>query len=92
MTAAMPAKEREWWEVNGYLAGRPIGNDTWICVAPMLYTFRLMLCTPDYVMDFYCYPDRVRALSAFELWDGEGDPPDGWVKHHATGRRREVRS
>lgn len=79
--------ERTWWEENGYLAGKPLSDDIWICVAPMLFTFRLMICTTDYVFDFYCYPSLARALEAFNAWTGRGDPLDGWVKHHGTGRR-----
>jgi hypothetical protein len=82
------ASERSWWQDEGYLAGREIGGGLWICVARMLFTFRLMVCDPGFVHDFYCYPDLADVLLAFADWDGTGDPVDGWVRHHGSGRRR----
>jgi len=82
-----PAVARTWWEEHGYLRGKPIGDDgLWICLAKMMFTYRLMICTTDGVLDFYCYPRPLLpiALAAFEVWDGEGHPIDGWVKHHGA--------
>jgi hypothetical protein len=78
----------EWWEQHGYYAGRELDDGLWLCAAPMLFTTRLMICTPDSVHEFWCYPDRATALAAFEVFDGHGDPLDGWVKHHPSMRRR----
>jgi hypothetical protein len=80
--------EQPWWAQHGYLAGKPIDGGLWICVAPMTFTFRLMICTPHFVEDFYCYPGLGDALAAYNAWDGHGDPLDGWVKHFSTDRRR----
>ena len=38
--------------------------------------------------DGYCYASAVRAIVAASLWDGDGDPLDGWHRHPKTGRRR----
>ncbi len=37
----------------------------------------------------YCYQDPGVALVAAALWDGEGDPIDGWHRNPFDGRRRE---
>ncbi len=80
----MSTLTEDWWRQHGYLAGRQIGEDLWLCVAPMLFTFRVMLCSEGYVHSFFCYEDLGLALAAFELWDGVGSNPiEGWTKHHA---------
>lgn len=38
--------------------------------------------------DGWCYHDLVLVMQAATQWDGEGDPPDGWVRQLSTGRRR----
>lgn len=73
---------KEWWAEQGYIYGRDIGDGLWICVAPMLFTFRLMLCTEGYVIDFYCYERSADALAAAAMWDGRSEPAEGWVKAH----------
>lgn len=83
----------EWWVQQGYLAGKPLEGGLWVCLADMMFTYRLMLCdpTPGGVHEFYCYPKErglVSALTAFFAWDGEGDPQDGWVKAMPGERRR----
>lgn len=81
--------ERSWWQQNGYIYGRQLDDELWVCVAPMLFTFRLMLCTSGYVLDFYCYENPHDALNAALLWDGKSEPIEGWVKSHtrAHGER-----
>lgn len=81
--------DRPWWVAQGYLYGRDIGEGLWICVAPMLFTFRLMLCTTEGVLDFYCYERPFTALAAAEAWAGTGEPVAGWVKSmtRAQGER-----
>lgn len=34
----------------------------------------------------YCYPRASDALSALATWDGQGDPPEGWVKEKISER------
>lgn len=79
-----------WWQRMGYLAGKEIGDGLWVCLAPMIYTWRLMVCTEVEVMEFWCYPskDLARAIDAFTAFDGHGDPLAGWVRHHPSERRR----
>lgn len=82
-----------WWQRNGYLYGREIGGGLWICVAPMITTLRIMVCDEISVFEFWCYPyDSVSmgyVLTAAEEFNGNGDPAEGWVKHHPSGRRNE---
>lgn len=80
----------EWWQKEKYLAGKQVEGDLWICLAKMMFTYRLMICDPGSVYEFYCYPyeNLGRALDAFEKWDGHGDPIDGWVKHFPSERRQ----
>lgn len=82
-------REVEWWKDHGYLYGKPIGGGLWICLAKMMFTYRLMLCSEWAVEEFYCYPhERLPiAIQAFAAWEGIGDPLDGWVKHHPSHRR-----
>lgn len=36
----------------------------------------------------YVYPSPKLAIEAAGAWDGNGDAPVGWIRHHQTGRRR----
>ncbi len=80
-----------WWEENGYVAGKEIGGGLWVCVAPMITTWRIMICDPGSVFEFWCYPRGTHPVDAvlgfFDQFDGTGDPEPGWVKHHPSGRR-----
>lgn len=84
--------ELTWWQRHGYIAGKHLEHGVWIVLMPMITTYRLAVCTESSVLDFFCYPygttTRDQAMAAFDAWDGQGEPADGWVKHHATGRRR----
>lgn len=75
--------ETPWWKEHGYIAGKAIEGGLWLCVAPMIYTLRMMICDETSVMEFWCYPkNRLGAvLIAFEGWDGKGPPMEGWTKH-----------
>lgn len=36
----------------------------------------------------YCYPHASTAIKAAQVWDGQGDPPVGWVRAlDGSGRR-----
>lgn len=41
------------------------------------------------ILDGFCYESVGRAIEAATLWDGQGDPLDGWHRNPYTGRRRE---
>lgn len=79
-------EEPLWWQENGYLAGKDVGGGWWVCLAEMAYTYRVMLCTPLYVGEHYCYPkdDFDLALKAWIIWDGKNgeEVPDGYTRHH----------
>lgn len=36
----------------------------------------------------YTYPSMEAAWAAVLDWDGKGDPPDGWIRHKPSNRRR----
>lgn len=72
--------ESVWWVQHGYLAGKSIGGDVWICLARMLYTWRVMLCTDDFVYGFACYTDPDLARAAYDAWDGTGLPLAGYTR------------
>lgn len=61
----------------------------WRGLYPYLYTLAIVrapLLTFD--IDRWCYDDPEIAIRCFEAWDGQGDPPDGWIKHVNTNRCR----
>lgn len=90
-----PETTPEWWEKHNYLAGKEIGEGSWLCLAPMIYTFRVMVCDPWGAMEFYCYDNLIDAAAAFHMWDGQGEiPMPGWTKHHGSpaGRRKAIAS
>jgi hypothetical protein len=37
----------------------------------------------------FCYANPARAIEAAAVWDGIGDPLDGWHRNPFDGRRRE---
>ena len=49
---------------------------------------RLCYSVDDMIVDGWCYADPAVALAAAVLWDGSGDPLDGWHRNPFTGRRR----
>jgi hypothetical protein len=62
-----------------------------VCVMLMIFNFRITIGDDLTVFDGWCYPQDLGkefVISAAESWDGEGDPPDGWIKQISTGRRR----
>lgn len=78
----MPDLNPTWWQKNGYLRGKEIGGGLWVCLAPMIFTWRLMLCAEDFVYGFACY-DKAKldlALEAFDAWDGTGLPLGGYTR------------
>jgi hypothetical protein len=86
-----------WWTKHGYLAGKQLTGDCrlplWLCVAEMAYTWRLMVCdqADAGVHEFWCYPkekfSNAEVIVFMFEFDGNGDPHEGWVKHHPSQRR-----
>lgn len=74
----------------GALYQRELDDGRVIVVYQMFYNARICIGPanePTYD-DAWCYPDQATALKAAAEWDGEGDPPVGWIKQVGTGRRR----
>ena len=61
-----------------------------ITVMRMIFNTRICIgpTGAGYYDDGWCYPDQQTAIEAAKAWDGEGDPPEGWIKQVSTGRRR----
>jgi hypothetical protein len=61
-----------------------------VVVYPMLFgKVRLCYCDAVCVLNGYCYESRARAIEAALVWNGIGDPLDGWHRHPYSGRRRD---
>lgn len=70
---------------------RDLGNGDEVCVMRMTYgkgRITIGQVGALYYEDCWCYGSVKAAVKAAEVWDGEGDPPDGWHRHPASGRRR----
>ena len=74
------------------LMERELGDGRSLYVYSMLFTFRLCIghTGDNGYNDAYCYPTLGGAVEGFSTWDGEGDAPDGWIRHIGTGRRRNL--
>jgi hypothetical protein len=76
---------------HGFVARRVLPDGRVLGVFPLIYTHKLVWtrfvgdCGYE---DGWCYPTMVEAVIALCGWDGEGDPPDGWIRHPTSGRRR----
>jgi hypothetical protein len=74
--------------IDGSLYTRELPDGRTVSVWRMLYTDRLCIGFGELGYDrAWCYPHGL-AVPAAEEWDGDGDPPDGWVKEVGTERRR----
>jgi len=76
---------------EGSLYHRYVGEDHEVTVWPMSYgKARVCFGLRDDIgyEKGYCYEDPVRAIEAAAVWDGSGDPLDGWHRNVETGRRR----
>lgn len=74
----------------GALYTRELDDGREIVVYQMLFTARVCIGpagAPHYD-DAWCYDTAAQAIEAAKIWDGEGDPPVGWHRHIASGRRR----
>lgn len=77
-------------ERDGALYQRLLPGGFEIVVYRMAFNFRV--CFGEQgdsgMIDAYCYPDHSSCMAAAEVWNGEGGPPVGWVKHVMSGRWR----
>jgi len=75
---------------EGSLYWRDLGDGVEIVVYPMTFgKARLCYSEDGFITNGFCYQDPARAIEAAKVWDGEGDPLDGWHRNPFTGRRRE---
>lgn len=72
-----------------YAALRVLADGRVIGVRRLLFHWTLHIDI-DWIgyRDNYCYETWERAMVGFIGWSGEGDPPGGWHRHTASGRRR----
>jgi hypothetical protein len=70
---------------------RFVDDDYEVTVIPMTYGKARLCYGPrgaPYYDNGFCYADPARAIEAAKVWDGQGDPLDGWHRNPQTGRRR----
>lgn len=75
-----------------YLDVRSLGDGRYSAIMPLLFTHAIIVGRiGDRVgySDRWCYGGLSKARTAHNAWDGQGEP-DGWHRHPATGRRREI--
>lgn len=78
---------------TGALAYRELDDGRCLVLYPMTFGKARLCVGPvgsSFLDDFFCYANPELGLLALMKWDGHGDPPDGWHRHLASARRREV--
>jgi len=74
---------------------RRIDDRRYVAVIPFIYTSGVVWghidsCTATYE-DRWCYHAVAAAVVHASAWQGpDGEEPDGWHRHPATGRRRDA--
>ena len=72
---------------EGYRGVRRLPSGDYAGVLRMFYTAGLFVgLDASGYKTRYCYETMSEATAALLLWDGEGDPPGGWIKAKGTGR------
>lgn len=87
----MSPSELAYQEATEAIYVREIDDGWVISVLRMAFSDRVCLGRIEDTSTYdegWCYPDRSMALRAAQAWNGEGDPPDGWIKQVPTGRCR----
>jgi hypothetical protein len=77
---------------EGVIYWRPLPDGYEITVHPMTFGKARLCYGPQESITHengFCYADRALALEAAAVWDGHGDPLNGWHRNPFTGRRRE---
>jgi hypothetical protein len=65
---------------KGYLVVKPLEwAGEYLTVIPMMFTFRLAVCTSTEISEFWCYEDLDRAIVSWTQWP---DIVEGWTRHH----------
>jgi hypothetical protein len=93
MPRGEPRERAEWWQDQpGYLLGRQLADGRWLILTREIFTWALLVCTPEWVLERYQYEATAAAGVAWDQWDGAGDPPGPWTRHtrwnQAIRRRR----
>ena len=76
----------------GYRDLKPLPDGRIACIYPLMFTHAIVVCTVGNfygVDDRWCYAGYEKAKRYLDAWDGTGEP-DGWHRHPATDRRREI--
>jgi hypothetical protein len=71
---------------------KPLPNGYEVIVYPIYGGARVCygrLDEPACIDDAFYYENPTLAIVAAQLWDGDGDPIDGWFRHLKSDRRRE---
>jgi hypothetical protein len=79
-------------EKCGYIDVRQLDDTQYSAIMPLLFTHAIIVGRiGDYsgYEDRWCYGGLSKAQAAHNAWDGTGEP-EGWHRHPATGRRREI--
>jgi hypothetical protein len=84
------AKFLTWLMQQGYKDCRPLPNNRYAAISPLMYTHAIitgrMLDRTGYE-NRWCFDSYESAKNAMDEWDGTGEPY-GWHRHPSTGRRR----
>lgn len=74
---------------SGAIYWRELPDGMEIVIYAMTYgKARLNLGDGMFLINGFCYSTPASAIEAGKVWDGEGDPLDGWHRNPQTGRRR----
>lgn len=73
--------------LNGYQGVKRLPNGDYAGIMRMFYTAGLFTGLDESgYKTRYCYETMSEAMAALLIWDGEGDPPGGWIKAKGEGR------
>lgn len=82
--APAPEPERWWW----YRRELPYGRVIHLHAASSNARLSISMLNSLGFEGSWCYPNHSDGWAAALGWNGEGDPPDGWIRHLETARRR----
>lgn len=78
----------------GYYRARQLPRGHWLALLTNLFTTGLCVVDEPTLSDAwsnglrtrFCYQHSGDAEAAFEIWDGQGDPPGPWIKQKPEDR------
>jgi hypothetical protein len=71
----------QWRQANRVLFAKLLADGRIVGVTQMFFTGRVFVGDTLGYSDAWDYPETSRALFAAIVYEGEGDPLDGWVRH-----------